>query len=142
MIGGRKKFPPFNREGRKKFYPVLRGAGAKSFGPAIFPFCSPPPLPVINDQSLTIHSLFCHLLPYCDNNTDFTFIVYYFCYKASQFGQFDFAKAEIKMNESWAHILEIYHIDNKKTEYLSTLAVLCFMYLQLNSEKRTFQIIP
>ena len=24
----------------------------KSFGPAIFPFCSPPPLPVINDQSL------------------------------------------------------------------------------------------
>ena len=27
---------------REKFYPVLRG-GAKSFGPAIFPFCSPPP---------------------------------------------------------------------------------------------------
>ena len=27
--------------GCEKFYPVLRG-GAKSFGPAIFPFCSPP----------------------------------------------------------------------------------------------------
>ena len=34
--------------GREKFYPVLRG-GAKSFGPAIFPFCShtPPPLPLL-----------------------------------------------------------------------------------------------
>ena len=36
--------------GREKFYPVLRG-GAKSFRPAIFPFCSPPPL--MNDQSLS-----------------------------------------------------------------------------------------
>ena len=36
----------------KKFYPVLRGGGSKSFGPKIFPFCSPPPLPVNNDQSL------------------------------------------------------------------------------------------
>ena len=29
----------------------MGGGGAISFGPAIFPFCSPPPLPVINDQS-------------------------------------------------------------------------------------------
>ena len=45
-----KKFPLFKRGGAKSFT-VLRG-GAKSFGPANFPFCSPPPLPVINDQSL------------------------------------------------------------------------------------------
>ena len=34
-----------------KFYPVLKGRGAKCFGPAIFPFCSPP-LPLANVQSL------------------------------------------------------------------------------------------
>ena len=34
-----------------KFYPYEKG-GAKSFGPAIYPFCSPP-LPVINEQSLS-----------------------------------------------------------------------------------------
>ena len=34
--------------GHKKFYPVLRGGGAKSFGPVIFPFCSPPPPPPLN----------------------------------------------------------------------------------------------
>ena len=41
--------------GLEKFYPVLRwgGGGAKRFGPAISPFCSPPPLSVINDQSLS-----------------------------------------------------------------------------------------
>ena len=39
--GGRKTFPPFKR-----------GVGAKSFKPVIFPFCSSPPFPVINDQSL------------------------------------------------------------------------------------------
>ena len=45
--------------GRKRFYPVLRGGGgAKSGGPGILPFCSPPPpLHVINDESLTPTSL-------------------------------------------------------------------------------------
>ena len=37
---------------RKMFYPVLRGGGAESFGPAVFPFSSPP-IPIINDQSLS-----------------------------------------------------------------------------------------
>ena len=42
-IEGRKSFHSLKGgEGREKFYPVLSG-GAKSFGPAIFPFCSPPP---------------------------------------------------------------------------------------------------
>ena len=41
--GGRKKFPPALRGG---------GGGVTRFGPAIFPFCSPP-LPIINDQSLS-----------------------------------------------------------------------------------------
>ena len=44
--GGHKKCPSFKRgEGGEKFNPVLRwgGGGAKSFGPAIFLFCSPPP---------------------------------------------------------------------------------------------------
>ena len=35
-----------------QFYPVGRGGGTKCLGPAIFPFSTPPPLPVINDQSL------------------------------------------------------------------------------------------
>ena len=74
------KFTPFKREGEQKV--------------PISPLCSPP---LINDQSLTIHSLFCHLLILLSiisviKHTD---------------GQFDFAKAEIKMNESWAHIVEI-----------------------------------
>ena len=44
MVGGREKFPLFRRVGREKFYPVLRGGGTKSFGPAIFPiFVTPPP---------------------------------------------------------------------------------------------------
>ena len=49
--GGAESFHPL-KGGREKFYPVLRG-GAKSFGPVIFPFCSPL-LPVINDQSLNV----------------------------------------------------------------------------------------
>ena len=28
--------------GDEKVYPVLRGEGANSFGPVIFPFCTPP----------------------------------------------------------------------------------------------------
>ena len=36
--------------GCELFLPCLEGVGAKSFGPAIFPFCSS--LPVINDQCL------------------------------------------------------------------------------------------
>ena len=52
MGGGRKKCPPFKRGAYKKVLTCYEG-GAKSFGPAIFPFCSPPPtLPVINAQSL------------------------------------------------------------------------------------------
>ena len=53
--GGRKKFPPFKRGGRKKFYPVLRGGGAQKVSdPRFSHFVAPPPLPVINDQSLSI----------------------------------------------------------------------------------------
>ena len=55
--GGAKGFQPLKRGGGgKKFNPVLRGGGqrcAKGFGPAIFPFSSPPSLPVINDLSLS-----------------------------------------------------------------------------------------
>ena len=41
--GGDKKVSAFKKErGREKFYPVLRSS-ALSFGPAIFPFVSPPP---------------------------------------------------------------------------------------------------
>ena len=56
--GGHKILPLFKRRrGAKMFYPVLR-AGAKSFGPTIFPFCSPS-LPVINDRSLKLISSSC-----------------------------------------------------------------------------------
>ena len=51
MEGGRKKFPPFKIEAQKVLPCLEGGGGAKSFGPAIFPFCSPP-IPIINDQSL------------------------------------------------------------------------------------------
>ena len=48
--GGEKRFSHIeggHKGGRERFYPVLRvggGGRAKSFGPAIFPFCSPPSL--------------------------------------------------------------------------------------------------
>ena len=48
---GHKKFPHFKR-GANKVVSCLEGGGAKSFGPTIFPFCSPP-FPIINDQSLS-----------------------------------------------------------------------------------------
>ena len=59
--GGAENVLAMLKGGHKKFYPVLRGGGgdgAKSFGPTNFPFCSPPPpLPVINDQSLRLREL-------------------------------------------------------------------------------------
>ena len=45
-------FPPPKRVGgggARKVLPCLEG-GTESFGPAIFPFCSPHPIPVINDH--------------------------------------------------------------------------------------------
>ena len=38
--------------GGTKSFTLSWGGDAKTFGHAIFPFCSPPPLPVIKDQSL------------------------------------------------------------------------------------------
>ena len=40
--GGAKGFH-FLKGGGREVYPVLRDGGATSFGPAIFPFCRPPP---------------------------------------------------------------------------------------------------
>ena len=51
-------FPPFKMGGGgggggcEMFYPVLKRWGHKKFGLTIHPFCSPPPLHVINYQSL------------------------------------------------------------------------------------------
>ena len=45
MKGGTTSFAPFKKGGVgvcETFCPVLRGEGAKGFGPAIFPFCSHP----------------------------------------------------------------------------------------------------
>ena len=39
--GGTKSFHSL-KGGAPKVLPCLEGGGAKSFGPAIFPFCSPP----------------------------------------------------------------------------------------------------
>ena len=47
--GGARSFDTL-KEGMQKVLPCLEGGGgAKCFGPAIFPFLSPP-LPIINDQ--------------------------------------------------------------------------------------------
>ena len=56
-LRGHTKFPLFKRGGARKVLPYLE-AGRKNFRHAIFSFCSPPPLPTINDPSLrpvTIH---------------------------------------------------------------------------------------
>ena len=43
MGGVRTKFSPFKRGGGgAKSFTLSQGGGAKSFGPTIFPFCSPP----------------------------------------------------------------------------------------------------
>ena len=60
--GGARKVSTFLQGGRKKFYPVSRG-DAQSFGPVIFPFCSPPPPP---DQSLSTH--IATLTPHSDSS--------------------------------------------------------------------------
>ena len=53
-IEGRvQKDPTLKGGGVKSFKLSGGGGGAKRFRPAIFPFCSPP-LPVINDQSLSL----------------------------------------------------------------------------------------
>ena len=57
--GGDTRFPP-SKSGAWKDLPCLEGGGSTtSFGPVILPFCSPHPLPVVNDMSLR----FCHLGP-------------------------------------------------------------------------------
>ena len=50
--GGTQSFLPFEKRGggAQKVVSCLEERGAKSFGPAIFPFCRAP-FPVINDQS-------------------------------------------------------------------------------------------
>ena len=42
LMGGTTSFHPLKGGGRKRFYPVLRGGAQTSFGPTVFPFCSPP----------------------------------------------------------------------------------------------------
>ena len=51
LKGGSTSFHPL-KVGHERFYPVSR-AGAKGFGPSIFPFCRPP-LPEIDDRFLTL----------------------------------------------------------------------------------------
>ena len=49
--------------GHDKFYPVLMGGGGvNSFGSSNFPFCSP--LPIINDQSLSMIEFIDQLEPF------------------------------------------------------------------------------
>ena len=45
---------------------ILKG-GAKSLEPTVFPFCNPPPLPGINDQSLRLATTpeMCREMPRC-----------------------------------------------------------------------------
>ena len=53
LVGARKKFPLFKRGGGgAKSFTLSWGGRANSFEPSIFPFCSPTPISVINDQSL------------------------------------------------------------------------------------------
>ena len=50
--GGAKSFHPQKGGRRKKFYPVLRGGAQKVSDPRFSHVVAPPPLPIINDQSL------------------------------------------------------------------------------------------
>ena len=45
LEGEHKRFLPFKRGGAYKVLICLERVGAKCLGPAIFPFCSPPPPP-------------------------------------------------------------------------------------------------
>ena len=35
---------------------------------------------IVTHIKITIQSLYCHPMPYCDHNTDSPFLFYYFCY--------------------------------------------------------------
>ena len=58
--GGAPKVSTLLKGGRNKFYPVLRGGGAQKVSDSRFSrFAAPPPLPVINDQSLKMRKKTC-----------------------------------------------------------------------------------
>ena len=50
--GGRNKFHPLKKKGKRKVLACLGGEGAKSFRPTILHFYCPPPPPIINDRPL------------------------------------------------------------------------------------------
>ena len=52
LKGGAKSVHSLKGGRARKVLPCLEGGGAKSFGPMIFHFVAPP-LPIINDQSLS-----------------------------------------------------------------------------------------
>ena len=55
--GGAKSFHPLEEGGAQHVLPCLEGGGGtRSFGPAIFPSCSPPPPLIINSSSSTSSS--------------------------------------------------------------------------------------
>ena len=71
-VGGHKKFPLFKGGGgREKFYPVLRGGGAQTVLDPQFSHFVAPPLPVINDQSLTDAWVPLVVNGFCDRSREF-----------------------------------------------------------------------
>ena len=53
---------------------------------------------IVTHIKITIQSLYCNPLPYCDHNTDSP-LLFYYCFRILPYGQIDIAKAEIDMND-------------------------------------------
>ena len=67
---------------------------------------------------IRIHSLIWDNVPYCDNKTGSPLFPIY-SFATLSVGHMDNAKAEIKNNEAWVHVLDIYHRNKKFTVYFS-----------------------
>ena len=90
---------------------------------------------IVTHIKITIQSLYCNPLPYCDHNTDSPFLLYHF-FKALPYGHIDIAKADIDIYKYYSYILDIYLMDKKYFQTGKPILVLFYLVLlKLNSVK-------
>ena len=70
---------------------------------------------IVTHIKVTIQSLYCNPLPYCDHNTEYLFF-FIISLIILLYAHIDIAKAEIDIYESYSNILNIYHMDKKFTD--------------------------